>query len=82
MRTDNPIEDAQSYFLGRSESDELIKCDCCDQCDSFAPHLILDGYDGDKFFIGHKAQYLDNFKRDMLAADFHSLELKIIKQMT
>lgn len=82
MRTDNPIEDAQSYFFGQSESDELIKCDCCENCDSYNPDLILDGYDGDKFFIGHKDQYLDNFKRDMLEIDFNTLELKINKQIS
>jgi hypothetical protein len=81
MRTDNPIEDAQSYLFEQNESKEFIKCDCYENCDSFNSDLMLDGYDGDKFFIGHKDQYLNNFKSDMLEIDFNALLLKINKQI-
>lgn len=61
--------------------EELVHCDCCHECDSYRPTQMLDGYDGDRFFVGHKEQYLDNFKSDLSNEDYELLTDKINKQL-
>lgn len=63
------------------EREELIKCDCCFECGSYRPTQMLEGYEGEMFFAGHKESYLDNYKGTLLNEDLKLLELKIQKQL-
>ena len=72
------------YYQPLSISDreeELIKCDCCYECDSYRPSLMLEGYEGKMFYSGHKESYLSNYKGSLLNEDLKLLTDKINKQI-
>lgn len=71
-----------SYLTDREEEEnQLIKCDCCFECGSYRPTQMLEGYEGEMFFAGHKESYLDNYKGTLLNEDLKLLTDKINKQL-